>query len=83
MPIQDLIGYLGAALVLVLFALNQADRLSSKSIWYDLLNSVGSFMLMIYSIHYEAWAFLILNIVWGLIAARDVVMALINEKKVK
>jgi hypothetical protein len=80
MEVYDLIGYAGSIIVLVLFGLNQLDRLSSKSIWYDSLNVLGSIMLGVYSIYYETWPFLILNVVWGLIAARDVVKTLLSKK---
>ncbi len=73
-------GILGAAVILVLFILNQAQKVSNKSLWYDLGNFLGSFLLMLYAYLLFSIPFLILNGVWALVSLKDVVADLRTQR---
>jgi hypothetical protein len=47
-------------------------RLSPDDLLYDVMNAVGSLLLVINAIMTGAWPFLVLNTVWGIYAFRDV-----------
>jgi lipid-A-disaccharide synthase-like uncharacterized protein len=68
------IGILGSAIVLLGFILNQFNKLSSNSFWYDLINFIGSVLLLIYAIDGKAYPFIVVNSVWGLFSLKDVVL---------
>jgi hypothetical protein len=71
-----LIGIVGAFIILGCFILNEFNKLDRHSVWYDTGNVVGSLILMVYSYLLGSWPFLILNIVWGLVALRDLLKTL-------
>lgn len=71
--IANIFGIVGAAIILVAFILNQTNKLSNDNFYYDLLNFVGSFLLVIYAIVTGAIPFLILNSVWAVASLRDVI----------
>lgn len=66
-----LIGVIGAAAILVAFTMNQLGKWSTESRTYDGVNALGGFLLLTYSYLIESWPFLVLNLVWFLVAARD------------
>jgi len=69
----DLItGFTGMGLILIAFILNQLNKWSSESIAYDVVNSVGSGLLVAYSLMIGSWPFLILNGIWMTVSIRDV-----------
>lgn len=70
------IGIIGAITALSAFILNQFGILKATSFRYDLLNTVGSAFLITYAILTEAYPFIILNTVWGLVSLVDVVKAI-------
>lgn len=67
------IGFIGALLILIGFILNELHRLTADSRAYDVLNLVGSLLLLIYAIAGQVWPFVLLNSIWALVALRDVV----------
>lgn len=62
------IGILGALAILIAYALNSYQKISSSSTAFYLLNLVGGGLLIIYSIYKEAWANIVINVVWVLVA---------------
>lgn len=69
----ELIGILGAAIILVFFILNQSGKLSRDSWQYDLGNVVGSGFLVGYALLIDSWPFVILNAVWLLVSLKDLI----------
>ncbi len=73
MDFYTLIGVTGGATVLIAFLLNNSKRLSDASISYDLMNTIGSFLLVTYALLIGSIPFAIINIVWGSVSLWDVI----------
>ena len=67
-----LFGILGAALILLAFILNEFDVINKDMLSYSLLNFLGALILVIYAYLIESYPFMILNLVWLLVAFKDV-----------
>jgi hypothetical protein len=67
------IGSLGATIILVAFILNQLNKIKNDSLAYDLMNLIGSILLIWYAILLSSIPFLILNGVWAIISLKDIV----------
>lgn len=74
-----IVGLVGSVLSLTVFFLNQVDQLSNKSIWYDSINALGAFFLVVYALDQQVWPFVITNAVWFLVSFRDVVITVIRS----
>jgi hypothetical protein len=61
--------FLGAACILLPFALLQASRLSQHAYAYLTLNLVGSALLTAVAVVDGQWGFVILQTVWSLVTA--------------
>lgn len=72
MEVLTIIGIIGTTIILISFLLNQLGKWSATSPSYDLANTIGSAVLMYYAYLLESWPFLVLNTVWFLVSARDV-----------
>lgn len=68
-----LIGIIGMCCILLGFMLVQRHTWTQDDFRYDMLNFVGSGLLVISAIASRAWPFVILNTIWGLYSLRDVV----------
>jgi hypothetical protein len=66
---DQVLSIIGAALVLGAFALLQTGRLQPGQLSYQLANLVGPALLATSAVMTEAWAFVVLNVVWGVFAA--------------
>ena len=63
------IGLIGMTLILVGFFLDEFYRkFDSSTVSYNLINIFGAGALIYYSYSIKGWPFLILNIVWLLVA---------------
>ena len=71
-----IIGSLGALLILIAFIMNQLHKWQEDYLIYDLVNLIGSLLLVIYAIILTSYPFLILNLVWLGLSLRDVVVDL-------
>lgn len=71
-------GLVGSVLALIAFYLNQTDKLSNKSLWYDGLNAGSAFLLVIYAFTEAAWPFVLTNTVWFLVSFKDVVSTMLK-----
>jgi len=76
MNLITIIGSLGALLILIAFIMNQLHKWKEDYLIYDLVNLIGSLLLVIYAIILTSYPFLILNLVWLGLSARDVVVDL-------
>lgn len=73
MDMMTIIGILGAGLILIGFLANEFGKLTAESFRYDLINLVGSVLLIWYGVELSAWPFVVLNSIWALVSLRDVV----------
>jgi hypothetical protein len=72
----EVIQIAGAALILVSFAGLQGDRMRPDSTIYLLFNLTGAVLLTISAFVEEQWGFVVLEVVWGLVAAFGLLTAL-------
>jgi hypothetical protein len=75
----DLIGWIGASLLLLAYGLVSFKRLQADSGYYQLLNVVGSCCLIVNTAYYRAYPSSSVNAIWILIA----IMALIKARWAK
>lgn len=70
--VQEIIGISGMTMILCSFLLNQFQIWTHESFAYDLVNFIGSFLLIIYSVELESLPFTILNVVWAAVSLKDI-----------
>ena len=63
----DAAGWIGAALVIIAYALLSFHRLNATTIAYQALNIVGSLLLIINTAWHAAWPSAVVNIIWAAI----------------
>ncbi len=64
----DAIGWTGAALLLVAYAMVSSKKLEVDSTVYQLLNIIGSVFLVANTIFYRAYPSSFVNVIWAWIA---------------
>ena len=69
MDLLELIGWLGAGLLLLGFALNLFQKIGANSTSYLLLNLVGSLLLLYNAYQNGAFPFVAVNFVWVVFSA--------------
>ncbi|KKU93965.1 MAG: hypothetical protein UY26_C0003G0115 [Candidatus Jorgensenbacteria bacterium GW2011_GWA1_48_13] len=79
MEVTTLIGSAGAAIILIAFFLNQSHKLDRDSIKFDILNLIGSGLLIAYAILLSSIPFTVLNGIWFLVSLRDIFSDLHNS----
>jgi hypothetical protein len=77
MPIIDIIGWIGSAMVVAAYALNIYGKIGSDAFIYYILNIAGSACLIANTFYHQAIPSAVVNIVWVFIAA----VALLKRKK--
>jgi hypothetical protein len=65
----DAAGWLGAALLLTAYGLVSFKKMQPDSGMYQLLNAVGSALLIVNTVFYRAYPSAFVNVVWIFIAA--------------
>jgi hypothetical protein len=80
MDFLTLFGVIGTMLILFAFFMNQSGRWKASSRRYDIVNMIGSLILVIFALETNSLPFLILNSVWFAIAFRDVVKPMLKKK---
>ncbi|MBB5132801.1 hypothetical protein HNP84_002522 [Thermocatellispora tengchongensis] len=63
----DVIGWAGAAVLLLGYGLVSTSRLRGDGPVYQVMNLAGAFGLMVNSAYFAAWPSAILNVIWCLI----------------
>ena len=66
--IIDILGWIGVALLLVAYGLVSARKLDGDSLRYQMLNLLGSTLLILNSLFYGAYPSVGVNIAWIAIA---------------
>jgi len=64
----DILGWIGAIALLVAYALISAKRVAGDSTGYQLLNLVGSILLILNTLYYGAYPSSFLNLFWIAVA---------------
>lgn len=77
----EIIGATGASLILITFILNQLHIWKDTDLRYDMINTLGSLLLIIYAVLLQSYPFLILNTIWMLVSLRDVIVTLKHALK--
>jgi hypothetical protein len=62
--LSDILGWVGAVLLLGAYALVSTRRLEGDSVTYQLLNLLGSALLIVNSFYYGAYPSVGVNVVW-------------------
>ena len=73
-------GVFGTGLILLAYVMSQRGRWPNNSKEYDLVNMVGSLILVVYAITTDSLPFIILNGVWFAISFRDMVRPFLKKK---
>jgi hypothetical protein len=60
----DVIGWVGAAILLIAYAMVSSRKLEGNSVTYQLLNIVGSILLAANTIFYRAYPSSFVNLIW-------------------
>ncbi len=63
----DIAGWTGSALMIYSYWLVSTQKVSSYSTFYQLLNIVGSIMLLVNAFHYNALPSSTVNLIWAFI----------------
>jgi hypothetical protein len=64
----DTIGWAGAAALLIAYAMVSSRKLEADSAFYQILNIVGSLLLVTNTIFYRAYPSSFVNLIWAAIA---------------
>lgn len=64
----DVIGWIGALLILIAYGLISFKKIEGNSLKYQLLNIFGSIFLVINTYYYGAIPSTLVNIIWAIIA---------------
>lgn len=66
--VYNIIGAVGACLVLFGFYRVSVGRWKNKSFWYELDNLVGAALLIVYQVHLHAAISIVVNAIWAIVA---------------
>lgn len=62
--IIDIVGWIGAALILVAYFLVSTKRVEGNAFFYQWLNIFGSIFLIVNTFYYKAFPSTFVNIIW-------------------
>ncbi len=71
----DLLGWGGAIIFVVAYALVSTRRWEADSVAYQSLNVIGAVLLVVNTYYYRAYPSTVLNVVWGGIALATLLRA--------
>ena len=83
MDLYLLSGITGASLILLGFIRVNSGRWGNKSGWYELDNLFGALLIGIYNFHHQAYATMVLNIVWVIVAIKGLESLAVRRKRSK
>lgn len=64
----DVLGWIGSVEVVLAYALNSYQKISSDSVLFQILNLTGGLFLIANTVYYGAYPSSFINIVWCIIA---------------
>ena len=65
---NDIIGFVGVAILLIAFLLNITNRISRDDITYILMNFIGAGIATFASVLINYWPFIILEGIWAVVS---------------
>ena len=74
-----LLGILGMVCILYGFLMVQLHRWNQDQTRYDIMNFLGSALLLIYAIEGRVWPFVVLNGIWAMYSLKDVVRDMMKK----
>tara|TARA_Y100000766_G_scaffold279618_1_gene288136 strand:+ start:638 stop:889 length:252 start_codon:yes stop_codon:yes gene_type:complete len=80
MTLPDIIGLTGVALLLVTYALLQADKIDPKGFWYSFNNLIVAILVTVSLIYTPNLASIVIEIFWFIISLYGLIMW--NKRKV-
>ena len=80
MTLPEIIGLSGVALLLVTYALLQADRIDPKGFWYSFNNLIVAILVTVSLIYTPNLASIVIEIFWFIISLYGLIMW--NKRKV-
>lgn len=76
----EIIGFVGAGLILLGFYRVHTGAWGSNSLVYELDNLLGAAMLAYYSFHRGSYPALVLNVIWVIVALRGLESLAVRQK---
>lgn len=76
---MEIVGLVGAICILVGFVGHELFAWRRASWRYDLVNTVGAALLLMYALDTNSLPFILLNIVWLVVALKDIVTRLVRN----
>jgi len=77
------IGILGAAVLLLAFALSQLHFMKNHHITYDIMNAFGALCMVLYAYDSAVWPFFALNVVWLFFGIYDIYFEIKKQRHKK
>lgn len=68
----QVVGVIGACLVLFGFYRISIGKWTNKSFWYELDNLIGALCLIFYQLHLRAYINIVLNCIWAIVAFKGI-----------
>ena len=79
--IEIAIGITGMVSILIAFVLDEFYKdFNQDTVQYNILNMFGAALLMYYAYYLKGWPFLVLNLVWLVVAGIKLVKIMKNSK---
>jgi len=73
--IVDIVGWIGAGLVILAYALVSIQKVESKSVAYQLMNLIGGILLIISSMYVKFYQSVLINVIWVAVAIVSIVVS--------
>ncbi len=80
---NQIIGFVGMFMILFAFLMNQFHKWNVDSISYNIFNALGGTLLAAYSIVMKSYPFVVLNVIWAIVAIRDIVIDIEDMERKK
>lgn len=80
--VVEIIGILGASLILLGFVQVATNKWNGKSFYYETCNLAGAVLLGIYAYHKTAYTYIVLNLIWGTVALYAI-FHIIQRKRIR
>jgi len=68
----EILGLFGTSMILIAYLGLQVQYFTHDNIYYDLINLFGALVLTVYAYLSGTVPFVILNVIWSLVAIKDI-----------
>lgn len=79
----DIIGWIGSIMLIAAYFMNSMGKISAQSFWYQLLNVIGSVLLVVNTIYYGAYPSSAVNFIWVFIGLHYLLKIIRSENEVR